>query len=413
MAKFQYNALKNNKEIIKGVVEAASPREAREKIRELGFIPTKVYMEELQQPSIETNLPYSGQYTDKKITFLSLKDKISFTSELEVMLSAGISILEALQTIEINAPSKKIKTVCANLQQKILSGMTFAQALTSLYGSVFGPVYISLVKAGEDAGELEETLRRMLVLLRNQDSIKGKIIRASIYPAVLILIMFGVLLLFSKFVFPAFYSVIQFNGGTIPLLSQILIDICLFFGNFWWLVIIVFCALCYCISSLFKNPVYKNKWDEFILTVPTVSEFIKYINLSNFIQVLQISYDAGLPILSGLELSGKTLGNLVMKKQAMNAASLAKNGKTLSEAFQITGLMPGELMTMVATGEKSGTLGKMLKDAANVINKKVDMALDAMLKLFEPTLIVIMGGFVLFIAMAFYQLYAGMLGTLF
>ena len=129
MAKFQYTALKNNKEIVKGEVEAASSREAREKIRQLGFIPTKVYMEEFQQPSIENNLPYSGQYADKKITFLSLKDKISFTGELEVMLSAGIPILEALQTIEINAPSSKIKSICSNVKQKIMEGMTFAQSL--------------------------------------------------------------------------------------------------------------------------------------------------------------------------------------------------------------------------------------------------------------------------------------------
>ena len=260
---------------------------------------------------------------------------------------------------------------------------------------------------------MEETLRRMLLLLRNQDNIKDKIISASIYPAVLILIMFCVLLLFAKVVFPAFYGVIQFAGGTVPFMAEMLIGLCTFVGNFWWLILIGFGALCYVISSLFKNPELKYKWDNFILKVPAVSDFIKYINLSNFITVLQISYDAGLPILSGLELSSKTLGNLVMKRQALNTASLAKNGKPLSDAFQISGLMPGELMTMVATGEKSGTLGKMLKDAANVIDKKVDMALDAMLKLFEPALIVIMGGFVLFIAIAFYQLYAGMLGSLF
>lgn len=413
MAKFQYTALKNNKEIVKGGVEAASSREAREKIRQLGFIPTKVYMEEFQQPSIENNLPYSGQYADKKITFLSLKDKISFTGELEVMLSAGIPILEALQTIEINAPSSKIKSICSNVKQKIMEGMTFAQSLETQYSDVFGPVYISLIKAGENSGELEETLRRMLLLLRNQDNIKDKIISASIYPAVLILIMFCVLLLFAKVVFPAFYGVIQFAGGTVPFMAEMLIGLCTFVGNFWWLILIGFGALCYVISSLFKNPELKYKWDNFILKVPAVSDFIKYINLSNFITVLQISYDAGLPILSGLELSSKTLGNLVMKRQALNTASLAKNGNPLSDAFQISGLMPGELMTMVATGEKSGTLGKMLKDAANVIDKKVDMALDAMLKLFEPALIVIMGGFVLFIAIAFYQLYAGMLGSLF
>ncbi len=413
MAKFQYSALKDNKEIIKGEVEASNIREAREKIRELGFLPTKVYMEEYGGQDALPPLDGDGQDYGKRITFLSLKDKINFTNELEVLLSAGIPILEALQTLEINAPNVKLKTICFRLRQKIMSGQTFAQALNSLYGTLFGPVYTALIKAGEDAGELEETLRRMLLLLRNQDDIKGKIIRASIYPAILLLIMFGVLLLFAKVIFPAFYSVIQFGGGSVPFLAQILIGLCTFVGNFWWLIIIGFGAACYAFSALLKNPDFKRGWDEFILKIPVISDFIRYINLSNFMTVLHISYDAGLPVLSGLELSAKTLGNLVIKKQAQNASSLAKNGKSLSESFNISGLIPSALMTMIATGEKSGTLGKMIKDAADVIDKKVDMALDTMLRLFEPAIIVIMGGFVLFIAMAFYQLYAGMLGTLF
>ena len=413
MVKFQYSALKNNKEIIKGEVEASNIREAREKIRELGFLPTKVYMESSSYNAVDSAIVQSSQGTGKNITFLGLKDKINFTSELEVLLSAGIPILEALRTIEINAPNVKLKTICSKLQEQIIGGKTFAQALTSLYGSVFGPVYTSLVKAGEDSGELEETLGRMLLLLRNQDNIKGKIIQASIYPAILILIMFCVLLLFAKVIFPAFYSVIQFGGGSVPFLAQTLIGLCTFVGNFWWLIIIGFGALCYLCSTLFKNPVFKSRWDEFVLKIPAVSEFIRYINLSNFMTVLHISYDAGLPVLSGLELSAKTVGNWVIKRQAANASSLARQGKSLSEAFQLSSLIPGALMTMVATGEKSGTLGKMIKDAADVIDKKVDMALEAMLKLFEPAIIVIMGGFVLFIAMAFYQLYVGMLGTLF
>ena len=111
-----------------------------------------------------------------------------------------------------------------------------------------------------------------------------------------------------------------------------------------------------------------------------------------------------------MELSNKTVGNYTIKKKIFDAVNLVRSGKTLSEAFQRTGAIPGALMTMIATGEKSGTLGKMFHDAAD---KKVDMALDAMTKLFEPALIVIMGGIVLFIAAAFYQMYFGMLNTLF
>ena len=128
--------------------------------------------------------------------------------------------------------------------------------------------------------------------------------------------------------------------------------------------------------------------------------------------VLHIAYDAGLPIISGLELSGKTVGNYCIRKKISSALAHVKSGKTLTEAFQRARAIPGALMTMIATGEKSGTLGKMLHDAAEVLDKKVDMALEALAKLFEPAVIIIMGGVVLFIALAFFQMYAGMLGSL-
>ena len=165
--------------------------------------------------------------------------------------------------------------------------------------------------------------------------------------------------------------------------------------------------------ALFKNPEFKSKWDEFILKVPVISDFITYINLSNFMTVLQISYDAGLPIMSGLELANRSVGNYIIKHRISNSVHLVKSGKSLTEAFYQTGAIPNALMTMVATGEKSGTLGKMLHDAADVLDKRVDMALDALTKLFGPTVIVILGGVVLFIAVAFYQMYAGMLSSLF
>lgn len=413
MAKYQYSALKNNNQIIKGEVDAATPREAREKIRLLGFVPTKIYTEETNIVEKSEQRISEDNIYGKQVKRLSLQEKIMFTSELQVLLSAGIPVIEALQTIENNSPKWKIKAVCYNIRLGIISGMTFAQSLTSIYSKVFGPVYTAMVKTGEEAGELDVTLERMLTLLKKQDSIKGKIISASIYPGVLLVIMFGVMLIFTNFVFPAFYGVIQNGGGDVPAFSMMLIGFCEFFKNFWWLVLMGIGAGCCALTSLFKNPSFKSKWDEFILKIPIISEFIKYINLANFMTVLHISYDAGLPIMSGLELSNKTVGNYTIKRQISNAVTMVQSGKTLSEAFGWSQAIPPALLTMISTGEKSGTLGKMFHDAAEVIDKKVDMALEAMTKLFEPAVIVIMGGAVLFIAVGFYQLYYSMLGSLF
>lgn len=408
MAKYKYKALENNTRIVEGEVEAQSLREAREQIRKLGFVPTKVYTVDVQhEVKTETHVVQTS------IKHLSLSQKISFTSQLETLLTAGIPILETLQTIEQNSPELKLKNICMNIRVEIMSGGSFAQALNKLYGKVFGSVYCGLIKTGEDAGELEAALNRMLVMLRKQDYIKGKIINASIYPGVLIAMMTGLLILFAKFVFPAFAGVMSFNGVDLPCLAQLVIGLFTFIDRFWWLLVMIIAAVSYQVMNLFKNPQIKSKWDEFVLKIPVVSDFIIYINLSNFMTVLQISYDAGVPVMSGLELANKTVGNYNIKSKIFNSISYVRAGKSLTEAFQYTSVIPQALLSMISAGEKSGTLGKMFHDCAEVIDKKVDMSLEAMTKLFEPVVILIMGGAVLVIAIAFYQAYVGMLGSLF
>lgn len=412
MRKFRYHALKNNTQIIQGEVEAYSLAEARAKIRDLGFLPTKVYMESSSEASIEES---SAQQvtSDSQIKFLSLKDKINFTRELQIMLSSGIAILDALHMLEVNSPSEKIRKISKVLQSEILSGKTFAEALTSRYGEVFGFVYTGLVLSGEASGELDTVLERVLELLKKQDAIKGKVIQASIYPGILILIMFVVLVLFAKVIFPAFASVFTFNGADVPFLAKTLFELCNFISNFWYLIIAGVVGGGYLLKEMLKDRTFKSRVDSFLMRIPVLSDFINYVNLSNFISVLQVSYESGVPILEGLKLSTKTIDSSVVKARANASLGYVKNGRSLSESFSFSSLLPNELIMMIATGEKSGTLGKMLLNIANVIDKKVDIVLETLTKLFEPILIVVMGGFVLFIAVAFYQMYFGMLGAIF
>lgn len=406
MQKFKYKALNSVNDIVEGEIEAYDLREARKKIRNLGFIPTKVYNE---KPNIQEQ---TEEFSKSRIKHLTLSQKIMFTSELQTMLESGIPILEALNVTEINSPDLKIKTLCSELKMSILEGRTFAQSLEYLYGKVFGSVYIGIVKTGEESGELDVTLDRMLTLLKKQDFIKSKIISASIYPCILIAILFILLVGLAKFIFPRFMAVMDFNGIECPPLAQALMGFMNFVGCYWWLILIGIGALFGALTMLFKNPKIKSYWDNFILKVPVVSTFIEYINLSNFMTVLHVSYEAGIPLPSGMELANKTVGNFTIKDKILKSISLARTGATLTNAFGTTGAIPSAFLSLISAGEKSGTLGKMFKDVSDVIDKKVDMALQAMAKLFEPAVIIIIGGVIAFIAIAFYQAYVSMLGSL-
>ena len=407
MPKFKYTALKDNKQLINGEVEANNLREAREKIHLLGFLPTRVYDEASEAEKVLTQ-----EETNGKNLFLNLTQKISFTSELETMLSAGIPILDALLNVEVNSNDPKLKQIAKDLRVSIENGHTFAESLNDIYGKTFGNIYTTLIRTGQDAGELEATLDRMRTLLRKQDAIKGKVVNASIYPCVLLVMMFGLLVLFAKFVFPSFAGVMMYNGTDVPLLAQTIMGGMDFIGKFWWLITIFISAGVYIFMSFCQNSGLKRLLDKLLLKIPALSEFVEFVNLSNFMTVLQISYDAGLPMVPCLELANRTVGNSVVKERVNNAINFLKKGSMLSEALQFSKAIPDSLLSMISAGEKSGTLGKMFKDASEVIDKKVDMALEALTRLFEPTVMVILGIVVLLIAIAFIQIYAGMLGSL-
>ncbi len=406
MEKFRYVALKDNSEIINGEIEALDAKDARRKIRALNLVPTKLMS--------ENELLQDSDYRAKgSVKTLSLTQKINITSELETLLSSGIPILTSLNSIETNSPDAKIKTVCKELQNSLKSGKSFYSSLDELYGRTFGNVYVSLVKTGENSGELEKILEKLDMMLKKQDDMKSKIISASIYPSLLIIMLFGLLVLFSKFIFPAFMGIISLNGGELPFLAKTIMEFFKFISDFWWLIIISAAAIIGLLRIMTENKSIKLKIDEFILKLKVISNLVVCVNISNYLNVLQISYDAGLPIISGLELSKQVVGNLVLQNRAKQAVDLMKDGQTLTDAFRISRVIPEALMGMVSAGEKSGTLGKMLKDAVEVMEKKVNMAVNAVMKLIEPSMIIIIGIFVGIMLVAFMQAYVSTLGSLF
>jgi len=212
MAFFQYKALKkNSKTVVSGRVEAQSLIEARKKVKEMELVPISV---------VESNDGGSKiSFSSQKVTSLSLREKIDFTSTLEILTSTGIPIIEALLFIEQNSSSKKVCAITHEFRKQIIGGSTLGETLER-YKKIFGRVYIGLIKAGEDSGELDKTLVRMLELLNKQDSIKGKMIGAMIYPSIVVLLAIVAVLIMLIFVFPAFEEMFNNLGKPLPPITK-------------------------------------------------------------------------------------------------------------------------------------------------------------------------------------------------
>lgn len=398
MTIYNYIALKNNKDIVKGKVNAEDLREARESIRSLGFIPTKVYEEKTKG---EEDDEKKTEVKGGKIKKLGLQDRMDFTSTLQILAQSGIPIIESLMFIENDAAKLKVRLVAKELRRQIMAGATFADTIAK-YPDQFGQIYIALVKAGEDSGELEKTLQRLLELLGKEAAIRGKVIGTLMYPMFVIVLAVIIVLVMLMFVFPVFKEMFDGMGKDLPWITATLMSAGIFLKTYWFFVPIILGSIAGFFTFIMRWQPSKRKIDEFVLKVPLLCDLIQYSNFANFVAVMQVAYDAGVPIIECLYLANVTLTNYTLKTKIETATLKVQQGQHLSIALRSTRVMPKMILFMIATGEQSGRLGDMLLQATNFIDKKLDGIIDTMTKMIEPIMLIVIGSIVLTLALALY-----------
>ena len=401
MPTFSYTALKNNKDIVKGKVDAPDARAAREAVKRKRLLPTKISDDSIADRGAQSS--GAKNISVNKISSFSLKDKIEFTQTLQILTSTGIPIIETLVFLENNAESKGIRAIAHELRRNIITGgLTLAETLEK-HRKVFGRVYVGLVKAGEDSGELDKTLTRMLELLRKQDDIKSKVIGALVYPIFVILLACVVVTVMLVFVFPAFKDMFDNLGRELPLMTQICMSLGLFIRKFWFVPIVFITFIVLAIKHILSNDVTKRPVDAFFLKTPLLSDLLRFANYSNFLAVLQVAYEAGIPIVDCLYLANMTLDNLVLKDAIFQATAKVQQGTHLSVALRASNQIPSMMTFMIATGEQSGRLGELLHHCTTFIDQKLDAIIDKFTKLVEPAMLIFIGGIVLFLALSLYM----------
>ena len=387
---YSYQALKSGKEVIKGEVTASNLKDARDIIRKMGLVPTKI-------------LEYNDTNTKKanKVSSLSLNEKIDFISTLQILLSSGIPAVESLMFMEQEAAKKKIRNLAKVLKTQIMGGSTFADTLAR-YPAVFGYIFIGLVKAGEEAGELEKTLGRIKDLLTKQANTKSKVIGTLMYPTFVVVLAICITIVMLVFVFPAFKEMFEQQEKSLPLITSIMISAGDYLKTYWYTLPLFFLAFGAFVYMLFNWKPAKEFMDKLVLKIPLFNNLIMYANYSNFMSVLSVSYDAGIPIVDCLHLAVITLTNSVLRTKIGGAIVKVQQGLQVSQALKSTKVMPKMLLFMVATGEQSGRLGDMLEKAVNFLDKTLDGIIDTITKMIEPIMLLVIGSIVLVMALALY-----------
>ncbi len=397
MAKYFYRALKDRKELVTGHIEAENQEDAKIKIKELGFMPAGIYD--------ENNLPQEYKSLNAvPVKKISKNELQLFTSELQVLLNSGISVLEALDSLASHAPGKKSQVMAKDISNKIKHGKTFSEAV-GYYDKALGNVYISLSKTGEDTGSLPQTLSYLDELLKKQIELKSKFIQMSIYPIILIVIMFGMFLIFGGWLFPKMISTLSVKPDEVPIMVK---AFTVGYDMFWKISpIAVLCMLAAWFGLGFSIGFEKlrDNLNSILLKIPVLKDAIQYLVLSHYMTVMYIAYNAGITITDTLKLSEDTINISVLKKKASVVYQKLQQGQVLADAFQASGLLPPVMISMISTGEKTGQLGQMFKDISKDISSKLDNAITALSRAFEPVMLCVIGVGVAIVAIAIVQMY--------
>ena len=386
-----------------GRIEADNIIDARAQLKQRGLIPTNLTVIGGDKSDLKNIIEEKKKKSKTVRPNLKLSQKIDFTTTIHALLNAGVPIIEALMFVQRESTgNKKIQQTCAELKRSIISGSTFALSIAK-HPNVFDKVYIGLIKAGEDSGEMENTMGRLIELLKKQQIIKSKVIGALMYPAFLILVSLAAITILLTFVFPAFEGMFAQLGGELPLPTRICMDAGKFIKDFWWLMLMFVAGFSALIYYSFKIEASKRVIDTYSLKIPLISDLLIDGNLSNFLSVLQVSYDAGIPIVECLRLAALTLDNFYLKDSVTKAIVKVQQGVHLSAALKSTNAFPSLIMFLMSAGEQSGQLGDMLSHSVIQIDKRLDDVIDRMTKMIEPIMLIVMGGIVLFMALSLYM----------
>ena len=390
MTIFNYVAIRNQSEIVNGKIEAEDIKEARSAVMALGLLPTKIFLEDnkVSAPKV-------------RLSPLSLQELIDFTSTFKTLIQTGVPIIEGLVFLEKDAVSSRIRLLAREIRKQVIAGATFADTVAK-YQEIFGSIYVGLTKAGEDSGEMEKTLERLSSLLKKQAAIRGRVIGTLIYPCFVIILAAIVVTVMLMFVFPAFKEMFEQSGAKLPIFTQICIDLGEFLKKYWYLTLMTPFLLGALVYTAFKNKTSRAILDEFFLKVPLVGNMLKYANFSNFITVMFVAYEAGIPIVDCLHLGNLTIDNGTIKRAISDAIGKVQQGTHLSTALRSAKIMPAMVLFMIATGEQTGKLGELLSQSVDFLDKKLDDIIDTLTKMIGPFMLIVIGSIVMFLALALY-----------
>lgn len=327
------------------------------------------------------------------------REVLNMTTQLAVMIRAGIALRTALEGIADQSDNPRFKDILVEIKQDVESGKQFSEAL-STHPKLFGPLYVNMVRASEMSGSFSQMLDRIAAYLAQQIETRQMVIGAMIYPSVIGSLAVGVTIFLLTFVLPRFAMVFSGKEAAMPWPTIFLMNLSAFMVVWWWAVVLGLLATV-AIFSIFVHTEPGGWWfDGTKLKVPIFKRMFRALYISRSLHTMGELVNAGVPMLDTLAITGDVSGNRWFKRMWRQVYGSVKQGRKISYPLQKSLLLPKSVIQMISAGEESGKLGEVLDEVSSFYAKQLRETIKTVTAMIEPIMIIIMGSVVGFIAMA-------------
>ncbi len=397
MPVYEYKAFGPGGALQAGIVDADTEREARQKLRREELLVSQ--LKELRSGRHARSDATSGE---KRGLFTRIARSralhsgpgsreteivAAVTRQLSVLLGSGIALAEALKAIIEQSQQRRVESMFREVRERIQQGASLADALEEHPGW-FTELYCNMVRAGQASGNLDIVLTRLADYLQSQRALRRKVVGALTYPLLMISIGILVVSVLMAFVVPRITTMLQDQGQTLPVPTQILVSASTFFKSYWWVGMLAMGAFSFLIERIYhKNGVGRLRLDRFLLRVPVLGDLLRKAAVARFTRTLSTLLRSGVPVIQGLEITEKVVGNRVVGDATALIRSRVVEGTDIASPLKGSGAFPPVVGYMVAVGEQTGELEQMLDRIAVAYDEEIDAATEKLTTLLEPMMI--------------------------
>ena len=377
-----------------GSMEAESEEAVVGRLRQLGYAPISIEPEKGAGLKTEVKLPGTGR--------VKLKDLAVFSRQFATMINSGLSLLRSLTILGEQTSNRRLGEVIIQVRAEVEQGTSLSAALAR-HPKVFNRLYVSMVRAGEIGGFLDQVLVKVAETFEKEVELRGKIRSAMTYPVVVSIMVVGIVAAMLIFIVPTFADLYSSLGGTLPLPTRMLMGASNVLRRFFLVVLVVVVVVVFLFRRWKATDRGRYQVDRFKLKVKVFGPLFHKTALSRFSRTLSTLIRAGVPILQALEIVGETVNNMVISRAVRDVQDAVREGESLATPLAKHATFPAMVVQMMAVGEETGALDTMLSKVADFYDQEVEAAVASLTSMIEPILIAVMGAAVGGMVIALYM----------